>query len=306
MRNYGLKRHNRKNKMTANNKKINFFNLSHLKKNSIKKMIFFAADEKYYNLYGKKLIKSLFFYNNKWSIHAHIYNPSRNTINELRNNKKLTYSFETLNELYFFQCYSSFMKNTDKSFQIKTLLTLKSNFKVRFSNILAKLIPFFGILVKLSPRKPLIKHFKCIYFACQRFIVLNQLLNKINKKIDILAIDADSLINKKLPNFHDYKKCDIALLKRTDATQPFLAGIMYLPHQGKRLLFIDEYSRLILKSLIGFKINWGLDQETLSNVVPKYAFKKINSKLCDLDFKKKSFIWISKGNTKHSNKFHTA
>jgi len=282
-----------------------FVNLKKL--NGVDNLIYFAADENYYLLYGKRLITSAFRKNKNWGIHVHIFNPTQNTLIELDNYNNLSYSHEKLKNSFFLKMYKKFLSTDNKEYQQKTLLLLKKMYGIRFCNVLSKLLIWFSFLIYLSPKKILIKHFKNIYFSCNRFVILNDLVNyKYLKSKNILSLDADSLINKKLPNFKSYKKNDMSLIWRSHPDhkyQPFLASNIYLPSGGMRRQFLNLYAITILKSFSTYEVNWGLDQIILGLLVPKYNWKQLEPSLCSLDFDEDAYIWSAKGKRKHNEKF---
>lgn len=269
------------------------------KKNKIKSIIFFAADENYFNLYGRRLITSLFKHNSLWGAHVHLYEPSKKTLNYLKKINYVTYSYEIMNNQYFNDVLSNFLKSKNISWQEDILLKLKAHHRSTLSKILAVCIKVMPAFIYIAPKNILIKHFKVIYFSCQRFIVLNELIAmKYYSDFNFLALDADSLINKTLPDFLRYKQDDISVCKRKSYAQAFLAGIIYMPHCGRRDIFLDCLSKKLNSAFSSGYLIWGLDQIILHKIIPKFKWQNLEQNLRCFSFRDDSIIWMAKGKTK--------
>ena len=195
----------------------------------------------------------------------------------------------------------SFLNSKNISWQQDTLMKLKAFYRSRFCNILARCINFIPACIYFSPKKILIKHFRIIYFACQRFVILNEIIKNYNN-LGVLSLDADSLINKALPNFSRYKKYDISIAKSSCA-YVFMAGVIWMPHSGRRSNFLDYLSKKINNKFSHGQLYWGLDQDLLTKIVPKFKWQNLEPSLRCFDFFKESSIWLAKGTTKHSKIF---
>jgi hypothetical protein len=78
---------------------------------------------------------------------------------------------------------------------------------------------------------------------------------------------------------------------------------MYVHPQGRSQEFLDEYAQVLKINLEKDYIYWGLDQDVLDTIVPKYASGHLPMSLIDWDMHPDSVIWTAKGTRKDSPKF---
>jgi hypothetical protein len=285
--------------MNINN--INKFNF--LANNSCG-MVYFAADEQYFNEHGIFLINSSITYNKGWFVHVHLYNPSQCTIAILSKINNVSFSFEEINYKQFNLAVSVIKKNPNKAKKI--CKTIKAHERNRLCGILSYLIDFFPSLCALIPQQALLNYILKTYYASQRFVILNELIKKATIKGDIISLDADSLFNKPIPNRNLHHNCDIAIKYRNSiGNQKFLAGAIFMPAKGKRNILLKNLADDLNKNFLMHEFEWGLDQFSLNKIVPQYEWENLNTLLCDLDFCDEAIIWLAKGNTKSDSKFQS-
>lgn len=178
--------------MNFNNKEY-FFELAKVRRG----MIYFAADELYFQQHGIFLLRSSIHHNHDWFVHVHIYNPSQTTILTLSNLKNVTFSTEITNNHLFNKEVDEIKKNPEKARRI--CKTIKSHDRERFCGVLSHLLVRYPFLSSLAPRRALINYLIKTYYSCQRFVILDELLRTGAVKGDVIALDADAIFNKALP-----------------------------------------------------------------------------------------------------------
>lgn len=139
------------------------------------------------------------------------------------------------------------------------------------------------------------------FYSCNRFMVLNQVVN-----CDILILDIDCLVMKHIDNLD----CDIGLFLREDLmvkewqglAGKVAAGAVYI--NKNHLDFIDHVSNFINSN----SMIWYLDQVALYDAFLKFSNKKymfFDNKFMDWEFKMGSAIWTGKGDRKSLNAVYT-
>lgn len=238
-------------------------------------VFFVAADENYFNLYGKSLISSI-KRNFSHPIHFHLYNPSENTKIFCQNNQ-ISFSYEFFDE-----------NLVVRAFEIYQVPTVDMEFVRRRS----KMIKIGEQLTKI--RTELIR----TYYACARFVRLHQLLTK---PTYIIMLDTDSLVRK--PFLLPAKDYDIHIFekkhkKHVNYTQHLASTIFYTGTEGSFKL-IRDHANLILEEFTRDTFYWFLDQETLDLAIQKYKKNPLPKHFVDFDMEDYSFIWCAKGKRKN-------
>jgi hypothetical protein len=268
-------------------------------------MVYFAADDAYFQQHGIFLLRSTLHFNKDWFVHVHLFNPSQETFRMLRCLKRVSFSTETPDDTLFVKTVHEIRSHADKAKRI--CKTIRAHDRNRLCGALSHLLDHFPLLSALVPRHPLINYLKKTYYSCQRFVVLEQLVGMGAIKGNIVALDADSLFNKALPIDMPHKNCDIAIKHRQSAGgQQFLAGAILLPANGNRKLFLGNLADELKHEFAMLKLEWGLDQVSLNKVVPKFKWENLTPALGDLEFSADSIIWIAKGNSKHDTRYTSA
>lgn len=237
-------------------------------------VFFIAADENYFNLYGKTLISSI-KHHFTYPIHFHLYNPSEVTIKFCENNK-ISFSHEFFKE-----------NEVDKAFEIYQISTMDMEFVRRRS----KMIKIGDPIQKI--RNELIR----TYYACARFVRLHQLLRK---PTYVIMLDTDSLVRK--PFLLPSKNYDIHIFeknhkKHVNYTQHLASTIFYTGTEGSFKL-IRDHANLIYEEFQNNTFYWFLDQETLDIAIQKFNKNPLSKSFVDFDMEEHSFIWCAKGKRK--------
>jgi hypothetical protein len=125
------------------------------------------------------------------------------------------------------------------------------------------------------------------YYACARFIRLNQL---ITDDQNFFAIDIDAIVRKDIPML---KEKDIFIHYVPGKKARFLAGGIFSSKD-----FLNTYSLLLQKEIENNSLDWGLDQEILKNLVPQFKWGHLPKEYIDWEMNLNSFIWTAKGKRK--------
>lgn len=240
---------------------------------------FISADDNYFNLYGKSLINSIRQYFS-YPIHFHLYNPSENT-KKFCNTNNISFTYEMFNQSLVDQAFNIY-KNPIQDLE--------------FSRRRSKMIKIGENIEKI--------HHELVrtYYACTRFIRLDQLLKK---PTYVIMLDTDSLVRKffSLPksnyDIHIFEKTH---KKHVPYKQHLASTIFYTGTHASRQLICD-HAKLILKEYEKNTFYWFLDQETLDLSIQKYRKNPLSQEFVDFDMNVDSYIWCAKGKRKFEEKW---
>lgn len=237
--------------------------------------IYAACDEKYFDEFGKVLVNSI-RKNSSDDIHIHIFNPRQDQIEFCQNqNISLTYEYAPL-EL--------FTAAAERWNTVPTDPVEKHNYD--------------RILTSMSKGgdKSIAERIQKTYFACARFIRLAELVTSSNTAF---SIDVDAVVRANIPRLgSDY---DFFLHHITGKKARFLAGGMYINPTGQT--FLNEYAAVLKQYIANDDIHWGLDQDVLDPIVPKYKFGGLPMTYIDWNMHPSSYIWTAKGTRKELQSF---
>jgi hypothetical protein len=237
--------------------------------------IYTAADEQYFNEFGKFLINSA-RKNSSNDIHVHIFNPSDKSL-EFCQRHNVSYSYEKTS-------LDLFKVSEEKILSIKDPNDPKYKQTINSMN--------------KSNDKSVLERIQKTYYACSRFIRLRQL---ISQPIKFFSIDVDAIIRSTISNLPSNK--DFYIHHITGLKERFLAGGIYSTGTTNSFKFLIEYASVLEKEILNDNLYWGLDQDLLKNIVPKYNFSSLPKSLIDWDMLPDSSIWTAKGSRKNIDKF---
>lgn len=276
-------------------------------------MVFFAANQPYFSEHGIYLLRSCLRYNPDWFVHVHIYDPSPTMLREIDDLAGVSASYELLDNSFFEGVAVNIKSGSCSKDSVgleraqRICRTIKAHERHKFCGLLAHLLSYSGQFRRLLPVGALANYFKKTYFACNRFVVLGDLLNSVVVSGHVFALDADALFNSPFPAVFPHENCDIAIRNRLlKGHQKFMAGAIFLPSAGKRNDFLAETGNALTRNFALGQLDWGLDQEILDHIVPKYKWEGLESDLFDLEFLDDSVVWVAKGNSKSDPKYCAA
>jgi hypothetical protein len=239
--------------------------------------IFAAADEKYFENFGKILINSV-KRNTSWALHLHIFNPTIDQINYCyKNSVSLTYEAIP---------FSDFQRSAERW---RTEPTDPVE-KLRYARIQTSMQK--GNDANLQER------LQKTYFASARFLRLSEI---IKPEHCCFAIDIDAVVRKEIPALPNDKDCYFHRIYGKKAR--VLAGGAYFPGGENGVRFVKSYSDSIKRSIVDDYIYWSLDQDLLDTVVPAFSVGELPKSLIDWDMGIDSAVWTAKGLRKDSPEF---
>lgn len=226
--------------------------------------IYGACDEHYFDEFGKTLINSLLKNSNN-NIHLHLFNPRADQIAYCMS-KGISYSHEQA-PLSLFEDAAKYWSQPLNDFDTLRLTRIRKS-------------------MEKGGDKTIVERLQKTYFACARFIRLQQLLTH---PTPVLSIDVDAVVRKNIPILSDTP--DLYIHKNSQ----FLAGGIYLTGKSN---FLDEYTKVLIKHIENDYLYWSLDQDVLDTVVPNYNYQELPKAYIDWFMQPESFIWTAKGKRK--------
>ena len=136
------------------------------------------------------------------------------------------------------------------------------------------------------------------YFACARFVRLRQLLRPTQK---VLAIDVDAVVRKPLPELDN--TFDFYIHHISGRRARYLAGGLYLTGQSGGYDFLTCYAGLLQQHINADQLYWGLDQDLLLDLVPRYRWSDLPMEYIDWEMQERSYLWTAKGTRKNLDIF---
>jgi hypothetical protein len=233
--------------------------------------IFAAGDAIYFEVHGKPLVNSV-LQNTKYDIHIHVYNPSNEHINWLSNKDRVTFSYERISPLAFESIADDWM------------------IRQHFNNHREKQMFDKGML---HGRSKLVEIITQTYYACCRFIRLNEILANGSR---CLSIDIDGIVRTDFPIKFGIEHHDLYLYKKK--SNEHLAGAILFTERAKP--FLNEYANNICHYMEIDDIYWFLDQIELDKCIPKYNSGILPMSYIDWEMDVNSAIWSAKGKRKET------
>lgn len=239
--------------------------------------IYAACDAGYFDEFGRELIASIKS-NTADHLHLHIFNPTQTQLDYCSACANVSVTYEYVEPVLF--------DPAAKRWSLPPTNELQKSQLDRTLNAMGK-----GNDINLHHRM------QKTYYACARFIRLAELA----KHKRFMSMDVDAVVRQALPKLSP--EFDFYLHKITGRKARILAGGMYVHPQGRSQEFLDEYAQALRGSLEQDYIYWGLDQDILDRIVPKYASGHLPMSLIDWDMHPDSVIWTAKGTRKDLPKF---
>lgn len=234
--------------------------------------IYTACDAKYFDAFGRTLINSIQA-NTDLGVHVHLFNPSDQQL-EFCNKKNVSITYEIIDAEHFESSAnkwcSTVLNDLEKTQLDRTLNAMK---KGRDQHILDRI--------------------QKTYYACARFIRLSELFDQ---SVPVLSIDVDAVVRQQPPLLSSQH--DFYIHKITGRKARTLAGGISLNPTSGSTAFLKEYAEQLLGYLKNDYIYWGLDQDILDVVVPKYNHGQLPIEYIDWDMRSGSYIWTAKGTRK--------
>jgi hypothetical protein len=112
----------------------------------------------------------------------------------------------------------------------------------------------------------------------------------------LLAIDIDAVIRRPLPELDNARDFYMHYISGKKAR--YLAGGLYLTGNPNGYNFLKEYADILKTNIETDNLYWGIDQDVLTDIVPKYHWSDLPIEYIDWNMQERSYIWTAKGTRK--------
>ena len=235
--------------------------------------IYAACDHDYFNDFGPALINSV-LQNTQFGVHLHLYNPTTEQIAYCNNRDRVSVTHEHAPIELFDVCAKQWATaSADPELADRRRRILTAMIKGKDTSIQQRI--------------------QRTYFASARFIRLQQL---IQPTAQALAIDVDAVVRKNLPALDAARDFYIHYISGRKAR--YLAGGLYLTGNACGHEFLKEYAAILKTNIETDNLYWGIDQDVLLDLVPKYQWGNLPSEYIDWQMQESGYIWTAKGTRK--------
>ena len=240
-------------------------------------LIYSACDAGYFDEFARSLVNSIQT-NSADHLHLHIFNPRPDQLEYCASQTRLSVSYEHVDPSAF-DAAAAFWNRPLTDDLSKSRLERTRN------------------AMKKGQDRDLHHRMQKTYYACARFIRLAELA----PATPFMSMDVDAVVRAPLPRLS--QDHDFYLHKITGAKARILAGGMYVHTQGRSQQFLNEYAQALRTNLEKDCIYWGLDQDVLDQIVPRYNSGHLPITMIDWDMRPDSCIWTAKGTRKDLPRF---
>ena len=272
--------------------------------------VYAACDDLYFDAFGKALVNSV-VKNTTAQLHLHIFDPREDQLLLLEGYDQVSVSYEYLLPGVFNAAAEKWQKQPHRYKKSNSVALGKvsenQSVSTRLLESLASIVTKFQKpnnleylryvatmkAIKRGDDKVICDRMKKTYYACARFIRLNDL---VTNQVAFLAIDIDAVVRKNLSALSSNH--DFYIHKIMGKNARFLAGGIYCNNTASGSSFFNNYSQLLLENISKDYLYWGLDQDILGELVPKYNWEQLPLSYVDWFMNSDSQIWTAKGQRK--------
>jgi hypothetical protein len=235
--------------------------------------IYAACDVEYFNDFGPALINSV-LKNTTFGIHLHLYNPTQEQIRYCRSIDRVSITYEVVPiDLFDAAAKQWEAMPTDPELADRRRRILTAMSKGKDASIQQRI--------------------QRTYFASARFIRLQQVIRPTSR---LFAIDIDAVVRTNLPELDNSRDFYIHYISGRKAR--YLAGGLYLTGNSNGYNFLKEYATVLKINIDADNLYWGIDQDVLNDLVPKYHWSNLPMEYIDWEMQDRSYIWTAKGTRK--------
>lgn len=238
--------------------------------------IYAACDHQYFKDFGTSFVNSI-KKNTVHSIHIHLFNPEPDQIAYCQRNG-VGVTWEHAHSTLFAESAQKWqtvpVQEPEKSRYERTLNAMT---KGRDSGILDRM--------------------QKTYYACARFVRLAELY----RGPGVFAVDIDAVVRSGLPTPGIDK--DFYIHHISGKRSRYLAGGLWLKGSDTACSFLSEYAAQLRDWFARDYVYWGLDQDVLDVVVPRYPHGQLSMDYIDWNMRPNSHIWTAKGTRKELSVF---
>jgi hypothetical protein len=227
--------------------------------------IYAACDTQYFDEFGQAFIRSI-KHNTTAGVHIHLFNAEQRQI-ETCYNLGATVTWESVPLELFAPAERNQLHPTELD---------------RTQNAMSK-----------GGDRNLLERMQKTYYACARFVRLQELFNP---TVTTLELDIDAVVRRDIPRLEE--SCDFYIHHITGKKARFLAGGLYLTANSRSPRFLLEYADQLKQYIERDYLYWGLDQDLLDPIVPKYNHHQLPMEYIDWNMQPNSYVWTAKGTRK--------
>lgn len=243
--------------------------------------IYAACDTHYFDDFGKALIGSV-LKNTNVGIHLHIFNPREDQITYCLSNARISVTYEeTPNDAFDVAANRWNVVPTDATerFRLTRILTAMNK----------------------GGDASVVERMKKTYYACARFI---RLADIISDETQCFAMDVDAIVRRNIEPLPRNRDCYLHMI--TGGNDPrILAGGIFMTGMPAGYQFVKEYSMALTNNINNDYLYWGIDQDILKQIAPKYNVGQLPENLIDWRMRPTSTVWTAKGQRKDLHTFVT-
>lgn len=234
--------------------------------------VYAAADQNYFDEFGKTLINSI-LQNTSMGVHIHLFNPRDDQLEFCNKKDRVSVTYEYVPVELFKNMAAHWTGNNT------------GDDKLRYSRITTAM--------SKSNDTSIAERMQRTYFACARFIRLAEA----RLIAPAFAIDVDAVVRRNITVPAESKDFFIHYISGKKAR--YLAGGMFFTNLNNSEQFLSEYSTVLKSNIEKDYLYWGIDQDVLDNIVPRYNAGQLLMKYIDWDMSQDSYIWTAKGERKN-------
>jgi hypothetical protein len=227
--------------------------------------IYAACDSNYFTEFGREFVNSI-QQNTQFGTHIHLFNPTAEQL-DFCQQKNVSITYESVP----FDLFTGISTDCLEPKQLERTHTA----------------------MKKGNDQSVADRLRKTYYACVRFIRLQQVFSG---STTVFAADIDAIVRSNIPALSTDR--DFYIHHITGAKARFLAGGLWLNPVAGSCNFLQEYSQQLRSSIEKDYIYWGLDQDVLDPIVPRYRFGNLPINYIDWNMNPSSYVWTAKGTRK--------
>jgi len=233
--------------------------------------IYAACDHAYFTDFGPAFVNSI-KHNTDYNIHIHLFNPTPDQIDYCQRHG-VGITWEHVHQTLF----------TGAAQRWTPVPTQEPAFSQynRTVNAMSK-----------GQDASILERMQKTYYACARFIRLAELY----KNHNLLAVDIDAVVRQSVPVLGP--EYDFYIHHIEGRRARYLAGGLWLTSAVACGKFLLEYADQLREYFEQDYVYWGLDQDLLDPIVPKFCHGQLPMSYIDWNMRAESYIWTAKGTRK--------
>jgi hypothetical protein len=226
--------------------------------------VYAACDSEYFDEFGREFVNSI-QQHTSFGIHIHVFNPTQAQLEFCQSR-----AVSVTHELVPFDWFSNI--STDQ-------LTPKQLERTHTA-------------MEKGHDQSVAERLRKTYYACVRFVRLQEVFSG---NTTVFAADIDAVVRCAIPELSTH---DFYIHHITGKKARFLAGGLWLNPNTGTVKFLQEYADSLRSSIEQDYIYWGLDQDVLDPIVPKYQYGNLPMAYIDWNMQPDSYVWTAKGKRK--------